>query len=614
MRQHSFIKLLRIESAEGTANFEFAVPTGAPTERGTIGAINVICGENAAGKSYIIRSLEGISSEANRRNLYQSGYHIEFTDSSRSPEIVTLEPWKNLSFSGQMFFDKQSDFSKVQDQKLLITVKFWLDIISSYYRTTQSVEIDKSRWMADFQYRVELFEKMDLGDVINALSFFESPFIGQFEQLFECEIGLRKRNRKVKILDITMDTEFGCFAFSNCSQGQKTVFNFLQTINYSDCDVFLIDEIENNLHPKYISKLMRYIKSSGRQFIITSHHPHVIFSRYTDTSLFIERVRPRRSRRGIVYESENKKASIPRRVFPLNEGAAKIRASYLLFDESDADLLQQAGYVKQALHAQVYADIFASMEFEVKPEKKSIFPDGQTSYMAECLNSIDTKGADRLRILDYGSGLCRVAREFRKINAKSSKALEWLLWEPNVEIRSKAKELFPREIAGHFLSQPPEPNSLRGHIDLVLISNVLHELNPGEIAEALACAREIVGQHGYLVVTELYPLLEFEEKAVPLQPEEMKKLLDRSGFDVRIMSSHLRNTTTYVALARCSGRKVADYLQGVEATWRDVLSSRLSGHGTGVRPESALRITERIQEYASVASIAKYFGTTVSNP
>lgn len=45
---------------------------------------------------------------------------------------------------------------------------------------------------------------------------------------------------------------------------------------FSASKVFLIDEIENSLHPKIIEKLLEILKTIDLQFIITTHHPVVI--------------------------------------------------------------------------------------------------------------------------------------------------------------------------------------------------------------------------------------------------------------------------------------------------------------------------------------------------
>jgi SAM-dependent methyltransferase len=606
MQKQSHISRLSIKSAKSEATFEFATPDQFPA--GT-GSINVICGENAVGKSYIVRALEGLSSEENRKNLYQTGYEVAFSKQDVVPLVINAEPWKNLSFAGQMFFDKQSDFSKSKDRKFHIVVEFWFGIVAAHHKATTSNEIDCAKWMSDFEYRSELFANMQVEEGIGILTFLNSPLIEQFEELFDCEIGFRKKDRKVRLLEVMMDTDFGRFGFANWSQGQKTVFNFLQTLHYSKCSVFLIDEIENNLHSKFISKIMRAIKSSGKQFTITSHHPHVIFSKFTDRAFFIERKKPHLSRRGTVYESENKKTTIDRTVYVLGQNMDKIKASYSLFEEADAELLQQAGYVKQALLSSVYGDIFAVMDFEVKPAKKSVLPDGQTSLMSECLNSIGFGNAQKLCILDYGSGLCRVAGEFSKVASRAQRQLDWIFWEPNAELRVKAQKSLAKEIQGRHLESAPNALELAGKVDVILVSNVIHELTPSEISNVLTLASQILRHGGYLVINEIYPLLEFEENAVPFRPEEMKSLLSRCGFDVELLVSNLRNTTAYVAIAKYRSPPSRGLLVEVEAAWQEVLASRLTGHGIGVRPTSPNRVTERIQGYATIATIAKFFNT-----
>lgn len=76
---------------------------------------------------------------------------------------------------------------------------------------------------------------------------------------------------------------------SKWSDGQKSVFYLLLNLYYQNSGVIILDKIENHLHPTYISKILSIIRQSGRQCIVSTHHPHVIFSEYVDQIYYIEK-------------------------------------------------------------------------------------------------------------------------------------------------------------------------------------------------------------------------------------------------------------------------------------------------------------------------------------
>ncbi len=76
---------------------------------------------------------------------------------------------------------------------------------------------------------------------------------------------------------------------SKWSDGQKSVFYLLLNLYYQNSSVIILDKIENHLHPTYISKILSIIRQSGRQCIVSTHHPHVIFSEYVDQIYYIEK-------------------------------------------------------------------------------------------------------------------------------------------------------------------------------------------------------------------------------------------------------------------------------------------------------------------------------------
>lgn len=88
----------------------------------------------------------------------------------------------------------------------------------------------------------------------------------------------------------------------------------------------------------------------------------------------------------------------------------------------------------------------------------------------------------------------------------------------------------------------------------------------------------------------------------------MKLLLSESGFLADVTTSTLRSTMAYAAVAKA--RLKADEAQIHEAVLRTfgaMLKDRLASHGVGLAPTNQKRIAEKIQDYATIATLSSYF-------
>ena len=66
----------------------------------------------------------------------------------------------------------------------------------------------------------------------------------------------------------------------------------LASLAHDATPIVLFDEIENHLHPAYMSLLLSALKERSVQTIVSTHHPHLIFSDHADRVFFLDTTLP----------------------------------------------------------------------------------------------------------------------------------------------------------------------------------------------------------------------------------------------------------------------------------------------------------------------------------
>lgn len=331
--------------------------------------------------------------------------------------------------------------------------------------------------------------------------------------------------------------------YAEWSDGQQACFYLLTLVLLSKPDIVLLDEIENHLHPAYITKVLGFLKVHVGQSIVTTHHPHVIFSELADKVVYLEVSLPPRMSAppaSLAYEKHMYQKIPDRKAVSLDDDSARVTHAYKLFDLQDSQLLKQAARIVNVTEIQFYSSLSEIFTQDVAQPKKGLFMDRQSSQLAARFRDfVSVSELQTVRVLDLGAGLGRVARELGKLSQwQIGAAISWVCWEPNIDRRKLlAKVLID---AGLSAEAPDSLETLPDrHFHLCVLTNVLHELTPEAFARLL-CLADAKTDHsvGGIVVDELYPLLHAEKYAVPYPETTLREIFMSCGLNTSSWSAY----------------------------------------------------------------------------
>lgn len=396
---------------------------------------------------------------------------------------------------------------------------------------------------------------------------------------------------------------------SKWSDGQKSVFYLLLNLYYQNSSVIILDEIENHLHPTYISKILSIIKKSGRQCIVSTHHPHVIFSEYVDRIYYIELEKQDflvQDRDDIAFKPSTK--AFPRRIMDLMTDYHKISSVYKLFDHSDMQLLKLSRYFQLEGELEFYKTL-ESLPIANAPVSsgKGVLPDKQTDMI---YGKVKAKNAssDKTWILDIGAGLGRVKKELEKRPILSD-AFLWYLLNTSEEQNKKVKGLFDKnENVVPIMNYDDAPD---GRFDMVIIANVIHEITPPKFAKILNEAQKKMKPEGDMIILDMEPLLHAEQYAVPYNNGELIILLHDLGWVATSQVIPHKFVILYEIQAKKMGAdKISENLvcEKIEQLWKQKYKNALAGYY--VMQDRELSYDEyqrKLQDMAAIASIGSYF-------
>lgn len=408
--------------------------------------------------------------------------------------------------------------------------------------------LDRERWAADAAYRKTTIQNIGPEDEerVYWLQAEGPEFVRLFQDIFGGRVGLRYAKGT---MEIVVGWENGVTApFTNWSDGQKSLFTVLATTHALKPEVYIFDELENFLHPELMSRTVDYLKRNCRQTVLSSHHPHLIFGREVDRVYYIEALaaaRPLYADRFLKYQ---KQPSAPRRITRLESDRAKLASAYRLFDVRDAALLATAATARSAVDFSVLTAVRTLFECAPVGSGNSLYIDRQSEEIAGFLTSFDPKPR---HILDWGAGLGRTLTELAKrVPAGSGDPLSWLVYEPDQAARTALAELVRSGHANIELASSRDQLVGRS-AGLVLLTNVLHVLNPEEWADAILDGWAAVqrAERGLILVTEIYPLLAPERFAVPVPPQWLADLFNEFGFKTALRYFSVAGAESYCLAA-----------------------------------------------------------------
>lgn len=556
-------------------NIYLATPQDFPPRN----ALTIIAGRNRTGKSHLLRNAESAIS-AHNESLGSPSYERELGASSSNVWVRPVDP--DLPFVKSF---------NVRDIPALVASFSTLGAASnntlrnSYEREINAVkndflkhqflkssaiqgcigglsreEIDEA-WKTD-EKRNDLFKKLN-EEIIYKVDSKECIAVRSFENLTGAQLYLRP-NLKMKGMELVL--RFGpeeAYAFGGprggWSQGQKVVCALYLLIIYAKPGIILIDELENHLHPEYISRVCEFIKSNVRQSVIVTHHPHLIFSSHVDKAWFFEvstsSIEPPLMESFPTKRTFDRPAP-KRRIIEINNDFERIAATYNLFDSHDIQLMNLATSCQAQMSREILSAIETGMTLQVAGPSTSNRADTQSRELHDALLKVFNGRPDgKVRILDYGAGKGRTFFEMQKTNLFNEANIEWCFFEPNEktaqELRKKI-DAWPSAGEGENIrvieSLTDEPDGL---FDAILAVNLLHECTPNQISEILDTCSRLLRQDAKLLIAELYPLLTPERFGIGYAPDDMVEILNCCkfvGFTVPIpMRSGLFSAYTCIA-------------------------------------------------------------------
>lgn len=226
-----------------------------------------------------------------------------------------------------------------------------------------------------------------------------------------------------------------------------------------------------------------------------------------------------------------------------------------------------------------------AFECAAAPPRKSPYPDRQTRQVGLFLEKYFDEKAE-LRVLDYGAGVGRTVIEVRKTEA--ARQIFWTLYEPENKNSTKLVEDFKIDPMVSVIDSMQELNG--ENMDVALLTNVLHVLDAHQIADTVTSIhRSILAKKGFVLASEIYPLLLPEKSAVPLPMNHLVKFFRRLGFAVEAQEFEAGGCLAYCLAARV---KESDQLQEAmvrqvaEEMWDSILVDFLESYSDAGRVTS----------------------------
>lgn len=594
------------------------------------GAITVICGKNHSGKSYMLRRIQ--RNVVSRNQLIKKGLVVEAevvsTDDIGCYFIGSEGPLSSVYVSNILniaklargtsttqesnhknrrhFSGRAENYDQIQIKECLEILV--ADVLQSYH-FKQGLGFDINNWRDPKQteYRINLLNTLLEKYIYRVTADLE--IISLFERLTEGKLFFGvvtpKNNLPIFELFLVFDEDI-IIPLSNWSEGQQVLFTLLILLYYKKPDILLFDEIENHLHPEFISVILGYVKKNVPQTIISTHHPHIIFSRYVDVVHFLELEKPLVELPDVIEYDRQRSKSPVRNVYALEKTYSKLISTYKLFDSYDNLLLRISSSNIENLN-ELLVNTFTNLFFyDVVPPDPTKNPDLQSQKLYELFTA--KMGRKKIKVLEIGAGDGRILVDVNKmLRVNEKENIHWTLFEPNQIHRQKIEENISKSHYKHLISVT---GTLQDEeYDFILIANVLHELVPSEIAKILTyCQRNLVEQ-GKALVVELYPLLNPEKYAVPLTGAEWVSLARKLGFNAIEESINFRNASVeayFIELSSLkSETKSADEMERIVTDFWEttVIENRTGDYAGHIQLDKSEQIPRIIGNLTSLASI-----------
>jgi SAM-dependent methyltransferase len=318
--------------------------------------------------------------------------------------------------------------------------------------------------------------------------------------------------------------------FSTLSDGELNALCLLFLILYhsysSDSPIlFLIDELENHLHPALQLKFIDHVCSilpRHAMILATTHSPIIMTNAPPESRILMVHSSEVDAKRVSNQLCFGREANIARIQYDLYGADSAVAAQHLLRDYHRAASAEAVSFAEECLNEAV-----------AKPFSASTDP--QRTFLTGIVQSrIAALGA--LRILDVGAGAGRLIKGLSQDLAGGSfVTLNIDAVEPKSDYRAALFELADDQIGpllnNVFADIAAIPSGTK--YDLILLHNTLHELWCMDLITVLLKCCELLEEGGILNVMEMAVLPEGENRFFVFTDNSLERFLNRIGFEVR---------------------------------------------------------------------------------
>jgi len=269
------------------------------------------------------------------------------------------------------------------------------------------------------------------------------------------------------------------------SSGQKVLLQFALALHHQkiqlDQTVLLLDEPENHLHPAALIDIVQRLKEAvpNGQIWIATHSVPLISNLYDGENLW--------------YMDQGKldySGNMPERVL-----------AGLLGKEEQIEKLKDFCNLPAHLAANRFA-------YESLFSPQAIPSTENDPQLQQIRNLIQDRlqGAKSLRILDYGAGEGRLFEALLEWVPEEFAKIQYYAYEP-FPPSSRLESLLESQYGNstHLVTKPADFEIDANSVDLVLMTNVLHEINPRDWVSTFALDQPIgkyLSGSGYLCIVE----------------------------------------------------------------------------------------------------------------
>lgn len=630
----NYIKSLRFSrkgnTPKGTTEILFDLP-----KKGEH-VISVICGKNRTGKSYLLKTIKKCFEVHNKKiSLNETPFSTHIPDNDVQIEITEkdiplnyflisnvhdlLRYIKTISIEQDTKFRQRGPRGSRLHYDDPVRLKIAFDDFSEDVIKFLNPKFDSEKWEKLSSYRSEIvsstFKKNNYYKLDSQDSLVSSFLKATGGHLY---IGWNHILAKTNLTLYLFYDEDRIIHFENWSEGQKVLFLSLVVSKYLTPDILLFDEIENHLHPEFISILLEYFKSTIKQCILSSHHPHIIFSKYVNTVWYFEIENQTTEYPKIIDKKinrpQNNIAPI-RKCFELIKNYHKVAKVYDLFDNFDNNLIKLSLSVLSDFNdyiSEIFTNIYHYGIVESQSSKKiDLQVEGLLKHV---LDKIDRKG--QISILEIGSGKGRVLLDIAKLrSSKISEKVSWTLYEPILPVYDSLGENIAEFAKKSDIKYDITiTNSLTSDqkFDIIFFANVIHEVTPNILSNYFSKLPSLLLDDGEVIIIDIFPLLMPEYFSVPYKRIEIETMFRKLNWIAYSESLNIKNSKVeayWTAL-----RKKQDTFQDetgilhiIENFWQnEIMLNRCADYSGRSEFKSADDSIRLMSELTTIASICSY--------